>query len=259
MKRTLILFLALLMLCGCGKSAPAQQAPAAPQGPAVPQGPAAPQASAEPAQSQTRAEVFSPDEYMLYQNVFYGDYGPQAEGTQVEKQGVYATLTDVYNQRRRYYVWGYYDKTRCCDWQWEFVPDDPDALPAPGSLITVTGTFAAAQDALDGYWIEGAACATDQAYGGESAALDMAAMSCTLERVQMYNVLHAPEEFEGKDFTAYGRLAADRMLQDPYYDGSWQIGYRWDGDDPGVDRLCAMRGEIRDGVLSVRSLEPMEP
>ena len=260
----LLLSLTLLLLCGCGRSASAPQESAASQGPDVSQGPAASQgpsasqAPAAPAQSETRAEVFSQDEYMLYQNVFYNDYGPKVDGTQVEKEGVFAMITDAFNQRQRYYVWGYYDKTRCCDWQWEFVPDNPDALPAPGSLITVSGTFASAKDALDGYWIKDASFSTKQTYGGESASLDMAAMSCTLERVQMYNVMYKPEEFEGKDFTAYGRLTADSMLQDPYYDGSWQIGYSWDGSDPGIDRLCAVRGEILGGTLTVESLDPME-
>ena len=242
MKRSLCLILALtlLVLCGCGKTASTASAPSG------------------PTETATMPEVFSQDEYMLYQNVFYGDYGPDAAGKPVEKQGVLAILHDAFNQRERYYVWGYYDKTKCCDWQWEFVPEDPASLPAPGSLITVTGTFAAAEDALDGYWIEGAKTSAEKIFTGAGAELNMAVMSCTLERVQMYNILYKSEDFEGKSFTAYGRLAADSMLQDPYYDGSWQIGYRWDGKIPGLELLCAMSGQVQGGTLSVQSLESME-
>ena len=148
MKRMSLLLLSLLLLCGCGKSAPAPQTPV------------------DPARSDALPEVYSQDEYMLYQNVFYGDYGAEAVGKTVEKQGAYATVYDAYNQRQRYYVWGYYDRTKCCDWQWEFVPENPDALPAPGSMIRVTGTFAASEDALDGYWIEPADCSVEGIYTG---------------------------------------------------------------------------------------------
>ena len=240
MKRMSLLLLSLLLLCGCGKSAPAPETPA------------------EPARSDALPEVYSQDEYMLYQNVFYGDYGAEAVGKPVEKQGAYATVYDAYNQRQRYYVWGYYDRTKCCDWQWEFVPENPDALPAPGSMIRVTGTFAASEDALDGYWIEPADCSVEGIYTGPAADLNMAVMSCTLERVQMLNILYKPEEFEGRSFTAYGRLTAEGTLQDPYYDGSWQIPCRQDGDAPDPERLYLLNGTVEDGALKAQSMENLE-
>ena len=240
MKRSLCLLLALLMLCGCGKTAST-----APE-------------STEPAESDALPEVYSQDEYMLYQNVFYGDYGPDAAGKPVEKQGAYATIYDAFNQRQRYYVWGYYDKTKCCDWQWEFVPEDPAALPAPGSMIRVTGTFAASEDALDGYWIEPAQCSVEGIYTGAEAELNMAVMSCTLERVQMYNIMYKPESFEGRSFTAYGRLTAEGMLQDPYYDGSWQIACQQNGGSADPERLYLLGGTVEGGALKAQSMENLE-
>ena len=240
MKRTLCLLLALLLLYGCGKSAPALQEPE------------------EPARSDALPEVYSQEEYMLYQNVFFGDFGPDAAGKPVEKQGVYATVYDAFNQRQRYFVWGYYDRTKCCDWQWEFVPADPASLPAPGSTVRVSGTFAAGEDALDGYWIESAQCSVDSVYTGAAADLNMAVMSCTLERVQMYNILYKPEEFEGRGFTAYGRLTAGGMLQDPYYDGSWEIACSQDGGASDPERLYLLRGTVEAGALKAQSMENLD-
>lgn len=54
----------------------------------------------------------------------------------------------------RYYVWGYNDNTKCCDWQWEIVPESTDNLPPVGSTVNASGIFAQNDNALDGYWIE---------------------------------------------------------------------------------------------------------
>ncbi|MBR5109194.1 MAG: hypothetical protein IK099_03280 [Clostridia bacterium] len=178
---------------------------------------------------KTTAEVpviLNQAEYVLYQNIFYNDYGPQYDNTPVTKNGVFAVIQDGYSQKTRYYVWGYLDNTQCCDWQWEIVPKDTKNLPAPGSLVTVTGTFAKNEaEALDGYWIKDAEITTVTAYAGQTADLNMLAMSDTLERVQMYNIMYRAEYFDGKTYLAYGRIASGSMLQDPYYDGSWQIPF----------------------------------
>ena len=166
------------------------------------------------------------------------------------KHGVFTTLHDAFSDRVRYYVWGYMDNTKCCDWQWEIVPEDPDVLPPDGSLVTVTGTFASHEDALDGYWIENAAVETETSFTGDAADLNMVAMSCTLERVQMWNILYRSDSFEGKTFNAYGRIAAVDTLEDPYYDGSWQIPFSSAQESPAIGTTVTLSGTVEAGALS---------
>lgn len=237
---SVLLALTILIACtGCGgdPSAPTQV-----------------QDATENTASTERPEQYSPDEYVLYQNVFYQDYGKQCDGTKVSKTGVFTSIYDAYNSRTRYYVWGYYDQTKCCDWQWEFVPQEGETLPAVGSLVSVTGTFAYDESALDKYWITGAETTLLTEYAGPTAERDMCAMSCTLERVQMYNILSHAAEFEGQAFYAYGRIASTNTLQDPYYDGSWQIGITWDGNVPAIGTLVEISGVIENGALVVQAM-----
>ncbi len=205
--------------------------------------------------SGDRLEVISQEEYVLYQNVFYKDFGKELDGKRVIKEGVFAVLNDAFNNCSRYYVWGYYDQTKCCDWQWEFVPNEASDLPPAGSLVTVEGLFVSSTDALDGYWIAEANVKANTEYTGMTSDLDMYSMSCTLERVQMINVLRHPEIFQNREFTAYGRIASPDSLEDPYYDGSWEIKIVWDGDLPAVGTLVAVTGSIRDGSLIVQTLK----
>ena len=246
MKKFAVIFLILSLALSMGACSGSTGEPAA--------------SSAEPAETASRPEAFSQDEYTLYQNIFYNGYGPQFEGKKVEKEGVFVSLVDAYNGVVRHYVWGYYDQTRCCDWQWEFVPEDGAVLPANGSLVTVLGTFEADEAALDGYWITGAQVSTKQIYTGETAEIDMRSMSCTLERVQMYNVMYRSEDFEGRDFSAYGRIASldPLMLEDPYYNGSWQNAFSYGGDIPAIGTMCVLRGNVAGGALAADSLEIAE-
>lgn len=240
---------------GCGSTQPADTAASS-----APASSAAEVSSQETAAPETaeRPEKFSQDEYVLYQNIFYKDYGKDYDGTAVEKEGVFATIFDAYNDCRRYYVWGYYDQTRCCDWQWEFVPENADDLPPTGSLVTVTGTFVSDENALDKFRIEGAKIETLTAYSGPAADMDMRSMSDTLERVQMLNIISHADVFEGNGFTAYGRIKTPGLIEDPYYDGSWNVHMKWDGDLPAIGTLVEMTGTVRDGVLVVESMNEME-
>ena len=193
--------------------------------------------------------ILNQAEYLLYQNVFYNEYGSQYEGQEVAKRGVLAKIQDAFNGRTRYYVWGYLDNTMCCDWQWEIVPKDEAALPPVGSLITVKGIFRADEDALDGYWITDAAVGTETEYTGAQEEINMLAMSCTLERVQMLNILYRPEAFEGKAFIAYGRIAAMNILEDPYYNGSWQIPFATEAECPAIGTMVTLKGSV--GYISL--------
>ena len=202
-------------------------------------------------------EVLSQTEYLLYQNIFYNDYGSEYDGKEAHKRGVFAIVQDAYNNRTRYYVWGYLDNTRCCDWQWEIVPKDETKLPPPGSLITVKGVFRADEAALDKYWITDAAVETEAEYTGSQEEINMFVMSCTLERVQMFNILYMPEAFEDKTFIAYGRIAGADLLEDPYYDGSWQIPFFADAASPAIGTLVSVRGRLNEAALKECTLVVM--
>ena len=193
--------------------------------------------------------ILNQAEYVLYQNIFYNDYASQYVDKPVTKNGIFAVIQDGYNNRTRYYVWGYMDNTRCCDWQWEIVPTDTRNLPAPGSLVSVVGTFVQNDDALDDYWIKDAQISVNSAYSGKQADLNMLAMSDTLERVQILNIMYRSEQFEGKSFIAYGRIAAPNVMQDPYYDGSWQIEFSSSADSPAIGTDVVLTGKVSAGTL----------
>ena len=77
--------------------------------------------------------VLDQNEYVLYQNIFFNDAADDYLGKEYTKQGTLTRLYDAFSQKTRYYVWGYMDATKCCDWQWEFVPRDPDSQRQSGA------------------------------------------------------------------------------------------------------------------------------
>lgn len=202
--------------------------------------------------------ILNQAEYLLYQNIFANGYGSQYVNKETTKQGVFAKIQDAYSNMERYYVWGYLDNTRCCDWQWEFRPTDTKSLPAPGSIVVVSGTFAYDDEALDNYWIINAQVETVSSYTGAACELNMYTMSDTLERVQMLNIVGHPDVFEGKQFSAYGRVASQTMLEDPYYDGSWQVPFTSDATLPAFGTTVLLQGTVRGGVLEASSLKKLD-
>ena len=202
--------------------------------------------------------VLNQAEYLLYQNIFYNQTGGQYAGQAFTKQGVFGVIYDAFSEKTRYYVWGYLDNTRCCDWQWEIRIDDPKSLPASGSLVSVKGTFAASEDALDGYWLTDPEITVLSRYTAGGRELDMYTLSDTLERVQMLNVLYKPEAFEGKTFSAYGRVFSTSVLQDPYYDGSWQAPFTAKGSVPAIGTTVLLTGTVTNGALSADTLKTLE-
>lgn len=202
--------------------------------------------------------VLNQKEYILYQNVFYNGYDSDYAGTFMTKEGVFTTLWDAFSNKERYYVWGCLDKTRCCDWQWEFVPGNNAKIPNNGSLVKVSGIFSPSDDALDGYWLINTQLETKNQYIGETAEIDMYTMSDTLERVQILNIIYRSESFEGKEFSAYGRIAI-QSLQDPYYDGSWKIPLKsLDNTIPAIGTTVRIKGKIESGILLANMIEIME-
>ena len=128
----------ILSLCACGKSSPPTVLTPPPE---------------ESDAFSAPPTVLTPPEYVLYTNIFYNNTGDDYVGQTFTKTGTLARIEDAFNGRTRWYVWGYNDQTKCCDWQWEIVPKDEAALPEIGSLVEATGTFTASESALDGYWI----------------------------------------------------------------------------------------------------------
>ncbi|MBP5428613.1 MAG: hypothetical protein J6Z04_04940 [Clostridia bacterium] len=210
--------------------------------------------------SVKRFEKISQEEYILYQNFFYNGYAKDFVGKKVKKEGVLTVLHDAFNSTERYYVTGYADQTKCCDWQWEFVPPEGAELPPVGSLVTVEGTFTYdEQNALDKYRITNTTLKTKKSFGEPAYEINMYVMGDTLERVQLANFKQFPAVFENKEFIAYGRIKALDVLQDPYYDGSWEIGFVWDGTAPKLGTTVVMTGTFSsDGKLNVTALQSID-
>ena len=199
--------------------------------------------------------VLNPTEYTLYLNIFNNGQGSAYEGKEVTKTGTFATLDDRYNNTTRYYVWGYNDNTKCCDWQWELHVTDTSNLPKNGSLVEVTGTFASEETSLDGYWIENPTIKTTVEYIGPDCDVDMATMSATLERVQIINVQQHPDDFEGKSMYMYGRIYDLSSIQHPYYDNVWMQQFETSDKTPAIGTYVIVNGTFSNGVLVNSSIE----
>ena len=200
--------------------------------------------------SKVMQTVLNTAEYTLYQNIFYNDTKGDYDGKPASKQGVFTSLYDAYNSRQRYYVWGYNDQTKCCDWQWELNITDNSNLPQNGSLIKVEGTYEVNDEGLDGFWIINPEITTLQEYEGNDAEIDMKTMSNTLERVQVANIVNFPEVFEGKSVCGYGRMLDASTLEDAYYDNSWTIPVSGDFEVPAFGTLVEIEGKIKNGGIA---------
>ncbi len=193
--------------------------------------------------------VLNTTEYQLYQNIFYNDQKNDYDGKETSKEGTFATVIDAYSNVERYYVWGYNDNTKCCDWQWELKIDDTSKLPTNGSLITVKGTYEVNDSALDGLWIVNPEISVKTEFKERDYDIDMLSMGNTLERVQAANIVNIKEKFEGKTICCYGRVLDEKTLQDAYYDGSWTIGFSGDFEPPAFGTTILVFGTVKDGAL----------
>ena len=174
-------------------------------------------------------ENFQPDQYVEYCDVFFNKQASSYAGKTVTKEGNFGILQDEYfGGGTRYYVWGYNDQTRCCDFQWEFVPTDVSSLPAPGSYIVVTGTTEENEAALDKFWIKDATVETKSDYpASEAYDYDLTTLSPTLARVQIINMINEKSRaaFEGKSVLVFGRALDATTIQHPYYNESWNLPF----------------------------------
>lgn len=167
---------------------------------------------ASPDKMQT---ILTPAEYVLYQNIFYNDHGGEYVGKEVTKTGIFTCIRDEFNSMTRYYVWGYNDNTKCCDWQWEIVPESTENLPPVGSTVNASGIFAQNDNALDGYWIENVKIKVLSEYKKSTADIDMTTMGGTPERVQIVNMQNFKDNFEGKPLPHTAELKAPRLFSTP--------------------------------------------
>ena len=169
-------------------------------------------------------------EYAAYVDIFYNKNGAQYENQKYTKEGVFATLEDAFSGVTRYYVWGYADKTKCCDYQWEFVMPEGAEIPESGSWVTMTGTLTASENALDGYWFTDAELKVEEPFAHAGYDFDMTTISPTLTRVQVINMTQFKDQFDGKTVRVYGRALSLNSVQHPYYDGAWSLDFNYDGD-----------------------------
>ena len=183
-------------------------------------------------------ETFDPMEYTVYVNVFQDTSSKKFDGIEMDKKGTFAILQDDWSGKTRYYVWGYNDTTRCCDYQWEFVPSDVSALPEPGSYIRVKGTLTYTEDrnkgAMDFYWITDTTVTVLEEYPASKFDYDLTTMDATLALVQLARIQYYPENYAGKTILVYGRTLSPNTLQHPYYDGSWNLDFKTDNMDGGA-------------------------
>ena len=239
MKKMISLLLSMLLLCSlcaCSGKGGTAESPAA-------------SGKTETKEASELPTILNQTEYVLYVNIFQNDQGKDYLGQKITKEGTFATVQDAFSDKLRYYVWGYNDATKCCDWQWEFVPAAGQTLPSNGSFVKMTGTFASSDGALDGYWFENATLEVETTYKGSDCDVDMTCMGGTLERVQLLNMQYKPEYFEGKTACAYGRIQMPGIFQDPYYDGSWTQSFATKDDIPSVGTMAVISGTFRSGTF----------
>lgn len=201
-------------------------------------------------------EHFDSMDYVLYMNMFnYKDQndpnkgmtGDDYVGQTWDKIGIFTVLRDEYNKKDRYYVWGYADQTRCCDYQWEFLPEDVSALPEIGSMVEVKGTLTKSADALDYYWITGPEITVKEAYAAPTCDYDLTRDSSTLARVQIQNMQAFPEVFKGKTTRVFCRVMGQNTVQHPYYDGAWTMDFQDTEMKAAVGSYVIMSGTFSTG------------
>lgn len=172
----------------------------------------------EPQVVSKMEEVFNSFEYQLWCNIFYNGILDGYIDKEVTKEGTFTTLQDEFSKKTRYYVWGYSDKTKCCDFMWEINPEGLTEIPKNGSKVKVSGKLVLnANDSLDGVWITDAKVEIKNIYESQYD-IDMTTMGGTLEMVQVINLQNAPQAFSGKTVKAYGRVLSRTSFQHPYYD-----------------------------------------
>ena len=187
-------------------------------------------------------EKFDQMEYSAYVDLFYNDNGASYEGKNFQKDGTFAVLKDAYNDTTRYYVWGYADNTKCCDYQWEFVLPEGVEIPEPGSYIKVAGKMVKSDKALDGYWLENVSLEVTDEFRNAGFDMDLTTMSPTLVRVQIINLLQHKDKFADLSIRLFGRALTPETIQHPYYNESWQMHFTKTDISPAIGDYILIEG-----------------
>ncbi len=168
-------------------------------------------------------EKFDSMEYSAYVNIFFNGLGNDYENKTYTKEGIFAVVQDEFNNTTRYYVWGYADQTKCCDYQWEIVLDENAEIPTPGSFVKFSGTFVFDEAALDNYWFTDVSIEVTKEKAASQFDYDLTCLSPTLVRVQLINMQAHPDVFDSKTVNVYGRVFDADTIQHPYYDEAWYL------------------------------------
>ncbi len=199
-------------------------------------------------------EKFDQMEYSAYVDLFYNDNGASYEGKTFNKDGTFAILKDAYSDVTRYYVWGYADNTKCCDYQWEIVMPDGAEIPEPGSYVKVTGTMEKNAAALDGYWLKDITLEVTEEFKNAGFDMDMTTMSPTLVRVQVINILQFPDNFKDMTVRIFGRALSVNSIQHPYYNESWSMHFTETDTVPAIGKYILLEGTYNDKQIMTEKL-----
>ncbi|MBO5397089.1 MAG: hypothetical protein J6A97_09425 [Clostridia bacterium] len=199
-------------------------------------------------------EKFDQMEYSAYIDLFYNDNGASYEGKTFSKDGTFAVLQDAYSNVTRYYVWGYADNTKCCDYQWEFVMPDGMEIPEPGSYVKVKGTMEKNEAALDGYWLKDVTLEVTEEFKNAGFGMDMTTMSPTLVRVQVINILQFPDNFKDMTVRVFGRALSVNSIQHPYYNESWSMHFTETDTVPAIGKYILLEGTYNNKQITTDKL-----
>ncbi len=199
-------------------------------------------------------EKFDQMEYASYVDLFYNNNGSAYEGKSYTKDGTFAILEDAYNNVTRYYVWGYADNTRCCDYQWEIVLPEGIDIPEAGSYVKVKGTMEKNEAALDGYRLTDVTLEVMESFTDAGFDIDMTTMSPTLVRVEIINMLNFPAIFNGKSIRVFGRALTPTSIQHPYYNESWSVDFTAAETVPATGEYILLEGIFSDSSIKTQAL-----
>lgn len=194
--------------------------------------------------------LLSKDEYTLYQNIFFNNQKNDFNKKKTTKEGTFATLHDAYNNVTRYYVWGYLDNTKCCDWQWEIKFADNAKIPSNGSYVKVEGVYEVNDKALDGLWIINPTLTVKEEYPDRGFDVDMLSMSSTLQWVEAQNIANMADYFKDKTVCGYGRMQTAASVEDPYYDSKWSMDILTKDKTPAFGTVVIFTGKADGGKIS---------
>ncbi len=187
-------------------------------------------------------DVISHEEDEAYHDLFYNKNTSAYENKKFTKEGIFAVIFDAYNEKERYYVWGYGHDTRDCCYQWEFVMPEGTKAPAPGSLIEVKGTMTHSEDALDGYWLTDASLSVKKAATETDFDYDLVSMSPTLMRVQIINMLNKSDFFKAVTVRIPGKTVNENTIAPAFTDDDWTLHFTSAKSHINADTLVIVEG-----------------